>query len=375
MTELSHELVRKLAEWSPGEHRVTSVYISVDGRMHPRKKDYELRLDELLRAARDQARSLSKEQRRSVEADARAIRSHVVDRFQRGSTRGLALFSSSGAGLWEEIELSRPVRNQAVVAPHPDLLQVEALLETYESFCTVLVDSEKAHIFLAEMGRIEEERDLLDDVPGRHDQGGWSQSRYQRHVDEHRQKHLKHTAEVLFRFFKRRGFDHLILAGPEEIVPELEHELHDYLRKRIVARIALPVTASPDQILERSLRIEEDLDRSRVREAVDRIVAEAAARRQAVAGLSATIAALADNRAGTLVVAMDLRAPGRECPSCGRLAERGRRCATCGSRTREVPDVVEAAVAQALRQGCRVEMVSEDGALAAQGGIGALLRF
>ena len=40
-----------------------------------------------------------------------------------------------------------------------------------------------------------------------------------------------------------------------------------------------------------------------------------------------------------------------------------------------VPDVVEAAVAHALRQGCRVETFSEDGALAGLGGIGALLRF
>jgi peptide chain release factor subunit 1 len=375
MTELTHDLVRKLAEWAPDDLPVTSVYLSVDGRAYPRKKDYELRLDELLRATRDQARSLPREQRRSVEKDADAVRSFVVDQFDRGSIRGLALFSSSGPGLWEEIEVSRPVRNQAVVGPHPDLLQLETLLETYESFCTALVDSEKARLFVAALGRIEDERDLVDDVPNRHDQGGWSQARFQRHVGEHRQKHLKHTADVLFRFFKRRRFDHLILAGPEEVLPEFEHELHDYLHKRIVARVSLAVTESAATVLARSLQIEEDLDRRRVRQAVDRIMAEAAAGRQAVAGLSSTLDALGDNRAGTIVVAMDLRAPGRECPSCGRLAERGQRCRRCGATTKDVPDVVEAAVAAALRQRCRVETVSEDGAFAEMGGIGALLRF
>ena len=375
MTELTRDLVRKLAEWAPDELPVTSVYVSVDGRAFPRKKDYELRLEELLRGARDQARSLPKEHRRSVERDADAARSFVVDRFDRGSTRGLALFSSSGSGLWEEIEVSRPVRNQVVVAPHPDLLQLESLLETYESFCTALVDSEKARLFVAALGRIEEERDLVDDVPGRHDQGGWSQARYKRHVDEHRQKHLKHAADVLFRYYKRRRFDHLILAGPDEVLPEFEHELHDYLRKRIVARTTLAVTESAATVLSRSLQIEEDLDRARVGQAVDRIMAEAAAGRQAVAGLSSTLDALGDNRAGTIVVAMDLRAPGRECPACGRLAERGRRCRRCGAETKDVPDVVEAAVALALRQGCRVETVAGDGAFAQAGGIGALLRF
>src|SRR5205823_1499547 len=132
--------------------------------------------------------------KRSVERDVDEIRSFVQDRFDRGDTRGLALFSCAAAGLWEDVALSRPVRNQAVVGPHPELLQLEKVLEVYESFCTVLVDSEKARIFLAELGRIEDHSDVVDDVPNRHDQGGWSQARYQRHVDEHRQKHLKHVA-------------------------------------------------------------------------------------------------------------------------------------------------------------------------------------
>ncbi|MFN2543310.1 MAG: Vms1/Ankzf1 family peptidyl-tRNA hydrolase [Actinomycetota bacterium] len=378
MTELDRALIRKLAEWTPGDLPVTSVYLSVDGRLYPRKKDYELRLDELLRKVREEAGAKDvkdKEVARSVEGDAEAARAFVLDRFDRGTTRGLAMFSCSAAGLWEEIELSRPVRNSATIGPHPDLLQLESVLETYESFCTVLVDSEKARIFLAELGRIEEESDLIDDVPNRHDQGGWSQGRFQRHVDEHRKSHLKHTAEVLFRFWKRRQFDHLILGGPEEIVAEFERELHDYLTQRILARVGLPIGASQDELLARSLEAEEDLERRRVREAIDRILAEEAAGRQAVGGLGATLAALADNRVATLVVRMDLHAPGRECPSCERLAESGKRCKTCGSETREVADVVEAAVAQALRRGARVETVLEDGGFEALGGLGALLRF
>jgi peptide chain release factor subunit 1 len=375
MTDLDRTLVRKLAEWTPGELPVTSVYLSVDGRLYPRKKDYELRLEEVLRSAHEQAAGLGKEQVGSVEGDRDAVRSFVLDRFDRGTTRGLAAFSCSAAGLWEEIELSRPVRNTAVVAPHPDLLQLESILEVYESFCTALVDSEKARIFLAELGRIEEQSDMTDDVPNRHDQGGWSQARYQRHVDEHRQKHLKHVAEVLFRFWKRRQFDHLILGGPDEIVQEFEVELHDYLKQRVLARVGLPIGAPAVDVLARSLEAEEALERRRVREAVDRIAAEQAAGRQAVAGLGPTLDALADNRVATMVLRMDLRAPGRECPSCERLAERGKRCQTCGAATREIPDVVEAAVAQALRRGARVETVTEDGGFESLGGVGALLRF
>jgi peptide chain release factor subunit 1 len=236
------------------------------------------------------------------------------------------------------------------------------------------VDSEKARIFLAELGRIEEQRELVDDVPNRHDQGGWSQARYQRHVDEHRQRHLKHVAEVLLRFFKRRSFDHLILAGPQEVIAEFEKELHDYLRQRILARITLPMTASSNEVLQRSLACEEELDRAHLREAIDRITAESAAGRQAVVGLSPTLNALGESRVATMVVGMDLRQSGRQCPSCGRLAEKGRRCPTCGAETHEVADVVEAAVIQALRQGARVES-TEAATFHERGGVGALLRF
>src|SRR5213078_1258943 len=101
-----------------------------------------------------------------------------------------ALFSSFGAGLWEDVLVPRPVKDRAAVAPHPYVMPLEALVETYESFCTVLVDREKARIFLARMGQIREERGVFDDVPGKHDQGGWSQARYQRHIEDHVGRHL-----------------------------------------------------------------------------------------------------------------------------------------------------------------------------------------
>ena len=95
MTELDQALVRRLAEWTPGDAPVTSLYLSVDGRRLPRKVDYELRLDEALRRVRDLASNLDKRARGSVEGDCAAILAFVRERFERGSTRGLALFSSS----------------------------------------------------------------------------------------------------------------------------------------------------------------------------------------------------------------------------------------------------------------------------------------
>ena len=375
MTELDQALVRRLAEWTPGDVPVTSLYLSVDGRRMPRKKDYELRLDEAVRRARDLAANLEKRAGESVEGDCAAIVAFVRERFERGSTRGLALFSSSSNGLWEDVEIPRPVRNLADVGPSANVLQLEAILETYPTTCTALVDHQHARLFLARLGRIEEISEVSDDVPNRHDQGGLAQMRLQRHVDDHRQKHLKHVADELFRLQARRHFDHLVLAGATEVVAELERELHDYVAQRVRARIVLPVTASAREVLDRSLELDEELEAQREREEAGRLLEAVAARRGAVGGLDGVLDAVWETRAGELLVDDHLRHPGSVCGTCGRIASTNGACSACRGTTEAVPDVVETGVAVALRQGCRIETITQDGLLAEVGGIGAFLRF
>jgi peptide chain release factor subunit 1 len=372
---LERDLLRDLAEWEPAAAPVTTVYLTVDGRRYRRRSDYEVRLAELLRDARAQASELAPAAARSVEGDLERMSVYVREELDRGDTRGIVMFSVSEAGLWESVRLPRPVRDRAFVGPRAELRMLEVMLETHGATCTALVDYEKARIFLLQLGRVEEVKDVWDEVPGRHDQGGRSQMRMQRHVDDHRRQHLKHVADTLFRLWKARGFENLLLAGPGEAHRELEADLHEYLRRRVRARIALPMTASTLDVHARTLHVEEDLEREAERSMVQRLV-EGAAAGTAVTGLADTLAALSEGRAGTLAVRRDLREPGARCEACGRLSDdAGVRCPACGGRMGAIPDVVEVAVATAYGQGCRVETVMAGEGLADLGGIGALLRF
>ena len=353
---------------------MTSLYLDVDGRRFPRRADYLVRMDDLLRKAAND--SWPKEHRRSVETDAEKIRRFVSHAFEREGTRGLALFSCAGAGLWEDVELPQPVRDRLAVAPRPHLLPLEALLESFETFCTALVDREKARIFMTVGGQIEEVTEVLDDVPGWHDQGGWAQARLQRHIKDHIQRHLKHVSDVLLRQYQDQRFDHLILAGPDEVVAELERDLHDYVRRTVVARVTLPMTARATDVLERTLALEEKLQARREWETVDRLVSEmGSATGRAVAGLEDSLSALESGRVETLIVTFGLEASGVRCTRCGHLATGGDRCTVCGGEYEEAPDLVEEAMELAVRQRCRVEAVEAVPGLTTLGGIGALLRF
>jgi peptide chain release factor subunit 1 len=376
MPEIDREFLRKLAEWSSNGIPVSSLYLDVDGRRYPRRQDYMVRAEQLChklhRSSKNEA--LTREAANSVAQDTKRILDYLRA-LNRGPTRGVALFSASKADLWEPVTVPRPVKDRATLARHPYVIPLEALVETYESFCTALVDRAKARIFLARMGQIQERTDIFDDVPGWHDQGGWSQSRYQRHIDDHAAHHLKHVAEVLLRFYKVRKFDHLILAGPDELIPEFERSLHDYLRRRIVARVTLAMTASAAEVLEKSLAVEEEIEKARERSILERVTAATSAGRSGVAGLEPVLHALNEGRVDTLVVPFGLSLPGARCTECGRLAAAGSVCGTCSGKLEPVPDVVESAVAGAIRQSSRVEILSLLEPEVTSHQVSALLRF
>jgi peptide chain release factor subunit 1 len=372
---IDRAFLRDLAGWKTDHAPVSSLYLDVDGRRYRRKQDYMLRAELLGHQLLKDAAGLPKAAAQSVAKDVERMTA-FLEALDRGPTRGVALFSCSEAGWWQEVIVPRPLPDRATLAQSPHVLPLEALIETYETFCTALVDREKARIFHARMGRIREENDVFDDVPGQHDQGGWAQARYRRHIDEHVGRHLKHVSDVLLTFFKQRGFDRLILAGAEDLLAEFEEGLHDYLRQRVVARVSLPMTAGIGEVLQRSLEVEEEIEARRELEVVERVTAEAAAGRNGVTGLAQVLAALNDARVDTLVVPFDLSSQGVRCESCGWLGLHGTGCPTCGAATDPVSDVVEAAVAKALHQGSRVETLTFYQRTAqSPADVGALLRF
>src|SRR5438874_5413123 len=372
MSQLDRGLLRRLAEWPTGGAPVYSLYLDVDGRRYPRRKDYVARAMELCRSMGERSTTFVREDVASDHPlrDTSRIMLFLEREFERGATRGVALFSCAHAGLWEVVAVARPLPDRAAVADAPYLLPLEALVETYESFCTVLVDRSRARIFLVELGTIEERSDIFDEVPKRHEQGGRAQARLQRHADEVAERHLRHVADALFRFHRHHGFDHLILAGPDEAVHDLERLLHDYLKRRVVARETLALTASADDLLRRSLEVEERCEARRERQVVEHLLAEAAAGRGAVVGLADTLAALAQGRVRTLVVPLAREIAGIRCSACGRLDAAGNRCPTCGAEVHPVSDVIEAASAEAFRGGSAVEALSNGADT-----VGALLRY
>src|SRR2546426_1680168 len=99
---IDREFLRKLAGWSADGAPVSTLYLDVDGRRYPRKQDYMLRAELLGHQLQKEAEGLPKTAVASVAKDVQRMMAFLGG-LDRGSTRGVALFSCSGSGLWEEV--------------------------------------------------------------------------------------------------------------------------------------------------------------------------------------------------------------------------------------------------------------------------------
>ena len=389
MAALTKDVLRSLAAFKSSGSPVVSLYLDVDGHRYVRARDYEAQLDALLRrvgatpagpAAERSGATLVALRARSQTAgpaahDLTKIEGFVKEGIDRSGVRGIAIFSCAPDGLWEVIELPVPVHNRLTVNAAPQVRQLEAVLDENERFGVLLVDRQRARLFVFELGVLVERSELFDELP-RHedDKGEWDRDHVHDHQATAARAHLRRAAQVAFEVDRAQPFDHLILGGPSEVVADLEREMHSYLADRIAARISVAVGAREEDIRQAALAVEVDVNRRQADRLVEK-VREKIGTGAAVAGLNPVLGALGEHRIESLLVSDGFAVPGWHCGTCDRLCSVGPRCASCGAAMDKVEDVVDEAIAMALQQRARVTTCTSSADLDVMGQIAALLRF
>jgi len=368
---IAADVIRSLAGFRADHAPVTSCYLDVDGRRFVRQRDLEHELELLLRDARGRANG-----DQSVQRDLHKIEELVRGGLDRSRTRGLAIFACAAHDLWEVIPLPVPVRNRVVINHVPAVSQLEAVLEESEAMGVLLVDRQRARMFVFELGELTERSELLDELPrdvdvrGERDLGDGAN-----HLKDLTAQHLRRAAEVAWRVFQEKGFEHLAIAAPDELAGGLEGALHPYLRRRLCGRIGVAVGAGLEEIRAAAIDMELRVERRKEADEVARLREAVATGRRGVAGLKGVLDALNDRRVERLVVSQGYTEEGWRCPQTGELAAVGPKSKTTGADLERVEDVVEEAVEAALAQGCRVEICVDNPDLDVLGRIGALLRY
>jgi peptide chain release factor subunit 1 len=370
------ELLRRLAEIQLERPRVLSLYVDFNPSEFatPPARATAVRsvLDSADRALRQRHDELEHADRTDLQGSLDQAR-ELLSNDLTDVPPGLAVFVSGGQGLFETIGLPRSVPNRVAIDRSPLVGPLTGVAQR-ERWCVVLVSRRDARVFRGSTDGLREIDQIHDDVSGQHDQGGWSQARYQRSVEKEVADHLKNSAERLLAHWKRQPFRRLVLGGPREVVAEFEGKLHHYLADCVAGHVEVDVeTASPQQVLEASRELFESIEEQRERDAIERIDEGS----RGVAGLADVLPALNERRVEALLLDEGHAAPGTLCPACGWLGPAGERnCPVDGTRLEARDDITEPTIELAIQQAAEVLPVRHlADELRERGGIGALLRF
>jgi peptide chain release factor subunit 1 len=375
-TTITRERLRRLADVKPDRGLVLSVFLNLDPTRFatPAARSTAVTSVVTQAARRVEEAELDHDEREALKQDVERVRTALMasDIAQNGA-RAVAVYACKPADLLEVVRISRPV-DSAVVLDRTPYLEPLVADAHEERWCVLLVNRRNARFFVGDDRGLEETDRVEDDVHSQHDQGGWSQARYQRGVEKEKDDHLVHVADVAFGAYKKRGFDRLLVGAPEELVGELEQKLHPYLRERIAGRLHLDVENSSAEVVRTvAAAAIEDWRRRMEREALDRLVEGVGRGGRGAAGLAAVLHALNEQRVDTLLVAEGFRSAGGRQPGTGMLhaGDHG----PDGAELERCENIVEPAIEKAIEQSARVIKVRYHDDLGPLGGIGAVLRY
>jgi peptide chain release factor subunit 1 len=305
-------------------------------------------------------------ERESLEQDARKIRDYVagID----GSVTGLALFASHGAELFETIELSAPLEEHRLfISNQPHLYPLARIIDEYPRYLALVADTHSARILVFAHNAVEKTAEIEGTKTKHHSKGGWSQARYQRHVENFHQQHAKEVVEAVAKIVREEAIDKIVIAGDEVIVPLLQEQLPKDVSERIVDVLKLDVRTPEREVLESTIAALRESDAEGDRDRVDELIGAYRGNGLACVGVEETRRAFEMGQVDELIITAVPDAIAVETPARSSAAD--------GPDGTAEERAASELVALAHTTSAKVRFIEDASLLDAVGGVGAFLRF
>jgi peptide chain release factor subunit 1 len=384
VSSVAADSARRLIEHRTG-HPIISLYLDLDPERFatPPARSAQIRslIDQASRQLDGAADGLGHEDLITLRADLQRIDDYLSSPGAGGvefkGAAALAVFCSGQDDLFEVVQLPRPVPGRVVIGRSAYVEPLVASLQE-RRWLVALVNRRVGRVLGGPVDGLREQEDFRDYVRGQHDQGGWSQARYERSIEKDTDDHLRRVAEGVNQRWRSEGFDRAAVGGPVEIVPRLEAHLAAEVRANLApGRVEVDLSSVTDGEIRHALAKLVVADEKQLeREALDRLAAGVGTGGRGVGGPEATLDALNERRVQTLLLEPGFDRRGARCLSCGLLMlESDGRCPADGGPVEELEHLREAVIEAALAQGAEVMVVRHYPDLGPWQGIGALLRF
>jgi peptide chain release factor subunit 1 len=381
---LTDQLAR-LAAFEPAPYPVVSLYLNAQPGPTGRDQFHTFVRKEF--SARSRTYPANSAERESLDRDLEKIGSYLEADIDP-SANGVAIFACAAGELFETVQLTAPIeRHSLYIGDQPHLYPLARIESQFPRYAAVLADTNTARIFVYATGELISEQEVKGIKTRRTSQGGWSQARFQRHIENFHLHHAKEVVEALERVVQQEAIDAILIAGDEVILPLLREQMPKHLSEKIVDHMKLEMYAPADEVLAASLAAMKRVREQTEREKVDAAIGGYRAGGLGVVGPEDTLDALIKGQVDELLIAStvrELQEVAERSGVQGATAIRGSgneplvQTVVAGEAAEAAPHTVRFAgelIAKATQTSSRITFIEDASLLADYGGVAALLRF
>lgn len=374
---ITRENIRELAGFESPERGALSFYYQPSTPKDKSHREELILVKDLVRNALRESEKNGKNG--STREDLQKILD-MAERLHGNSGRAKAVFASGKENFWREYDLpARLAGSRLFVSRRFHLRPLTAIADVLPRLLIVAADKTKARFFELWMDEITEREKFTNELPrrGRSDGfAGYDAGHAERHVENEALHWFKRLAERM-RELQESGYERFLIGCRDENWPEIEPQLHPYVRQRFVGHFAIdPATATIAQVRESAEAMYNEFRSQRRARLVREAIGEAHRNGRGATGLRRVLKALETGEVQTLLLARDFAAAAAQCPHCGHLdCHMPGNCAVCGKKTEHLDDVADAVLRVAVRNGIEIIHIPDNPELAAVGGVAAVLRF
>jgi peptide chain release factor subunit 1 len=377
------EQLDRLARFEPVPYPVVSLYLNTQPNDRGRDQYQTFVRQEF--KARSRTFATGSPERESLDRDLDRINTFLESELQP-SANGVAIFACSAGEMFETVQLTAPIdRHSLYIGDAPHLYPLARVESKYPRYAAVVADTNRARILVFATNELVSEQEIVGQKTRSHSQGGWSQARFQRHIENFHLQHAKEIVEALDRIVQQEGITQILTAGDEVILPLLREQMPKHLSDKVVDHLKLDTKAPLGTVLNATIeamsRENERTDKEKVQAAIDAYRANALG----VVGPEDTLDALIKGQVDELLLAANVDAL-RDVPNetvraianDSTLLEPAVEPVAAGEANDAAARVVRLAdelVRRAKQTAATVTFIEDPTLLQDYGGVAALLRF
>lgn len=384
-----HSLVEKLAAFEPNDGAFISLYLNAQANERGRE-DYEIWLRKALKEESEKFEEGSEAAKNFAQAVEKI--NNFLENEAETPAKGIAVFASAGAAeFFETAQLDTAFpENSILVFDRPHIFPLVRLIEQNPKYIALWADTNKADIYIfggentlnVETETNAKVEEIQNEKTNRSQVGGWSQARYQRHVENFHLQHAKETVEEVEKLMRDSKIEHLVLCGDETtIIPILRPQLSKAAEEKVVGVINMSQYASEEEIREKAHELMSIENAVRDKAKVERMFdAAKSAAGLGTLGVEKTLAALSSGQVEELLIDSNFGAleysakkvkkvlkdyaPGEDNSSSDEMPE-----------VKDAGQIADELLIRALNSAAKIVFVEDESILKEAGGVGAVLRY